>query len=543
MKWVHKLDECELVEQLKKRLTEDPDMMIRGSSAYATTYSKMPQTVLVGQAVKFDVNQILYNIDHTVGDDMLFIREAGLYIFNFIIESAQACQFTAFVNGVATDTTTVGKNSGAGILVMGNILFLKNGDNLSFRNWASSIGSITSNNSPGGTVSGTNASVMLYRIAPTLARIECNDKNKNNEEETKQIYCNKKIKKLFKCVLDKMLCDKGVMLEGVDARGAFYKTKPDIVPLEAPITFEFNNNVECLAHIAGNPNIVIQKSGVYRVEFSVSILKSGQFGLFVNGVAVDGTITGIFQGASEVVQKYILNLNKNDQITLVNHSSIVGDVQLATNSGGITSPITGLNTSLVLTRIAPLACDIEKCNERDDKDCFYSRKNCKWNLLYNLYKHYLLIHRKLMPAGIDTLISAVHKNQQNIKLNAPFLMDTNLVNLNIRHKTGTGDFIIRKNGYYMYSFELNTQEPTQISVFINGCVVVATSIGTDSGASQTVANNILKLCKGDCVQIRNAYSSGSSDNSVNLDVNPGGNEVANNVSVAFTKIAPLCNRK
>ncbi|ATZ80198.1 hypothetical protein BMW23_0139 [Bodo saltans virus] len=540
LKCIRKLDECELTEQLKRRLIEDPDMMVEGSKAYAAMYSKVPQSVVIGQAVTFDNHQIVYNIDHTPGDSEVYVRKTGLYAFNFVIESAQAIQFTAYVNGVNMNITTVGKGSGAGILNMRGVLDLKNGDSLTFRNWQSAIGSITSNENPGGVASGTNVSLILYYIAPSLAKIECNEDNRENEKETDLIFCDRRLKKLFECVLNKMMCDKGLMLAGVDAMGVFYKKQADTVALEAPITFEYDANVSCLTHAPGSSTIVVKKSGVYRMDFTVSLTKSGQFALFVNNVPVDGTITGIFQGASEIVVRYILSLNANDQLTLVNHTSLIGTVQLAHNPGGITTATyDGINVSLILDRIAPNKCDMQYCEPKPN--CFYSRKNCKWNLIYELYKHYVLINRKLMPAGADALIETQHRSAANFKLNAPLILPVNTLDFKLKHKTGTGDFIICKDGFYKYTAEFETQEPTQLTIFVNGVANLATTFGSDSGASQGAANNILKLCKGDCVQVRNAWSVGSSvDNSIDLDVNPGGNYVANNLSVSFKRIAPPC---
>jgi hypothetical protein len=476
-------------------------------------------------------------VDHTPGDSEVYVRKTGLYVFNFVIESAQAIQFTVYVNGIYRDITTVGKASGAGILNMRGMLDLKNGDSLTFRNWQSAIGSITSNENPGGVANGTNVSLMLYYVAPSLSKIECNEDNRENNKETDLIFCNRKLKKLFECVLDKMMCDKGLMLAGADAHGVFYKTQADLVPIETPLTFEFNSNVTCFTHAPGSATIIVKKSGVYRTEYTISLTKSGQFGLFVNGVAVDGTVTGIFQGASEIVVRYILSLNAGDQITLVNHASIVGNVQLANNPGGITTATyLSVNASLIFTRIAPNKCDLQRCEPKPN--CFYSKKNCKWNLIYELYKHYLLINCKLMPAGTDAFIETAHRAAANFKLNTPILLPINVFDVKLKHVTGSGDFIIRKDGLYKYSAEFETQEPTQLTIFVNGIANTTTVFGTDSGASQGVINNILKLCKGDCVQIRNAWSVGSSDNSINLDVNPGGTYAANNISVSFTRIAP-----
>jgi VCBS repeat-containing protein len=143
-----------------------------------------------------------------------------------------------------------------------------------------------------------------------------------------------------------------------------------------------------------------------------------------------------------------------------------------------------------------------------------------------------------MPAGTDAFIETAHRAAANFKLNTPILLPINVFDVKLKHVTGSGDFIIRKDGLYKYSAEFETQEPTQLTIFVNGIANTTTVFGTDSGASQGVINNILKLCKGDCVQIRNAWSVGSSDNSINLDVNPGGTYAANNISVSFTRIAP-----
>ena len=70
----------------------------------------------------------------------MFIR---IYVFVFIVNTSQACQFTLFVNGVPNQTTTAGINKGANILQLRQQLELKAGDVISVKNHISSAGTIT----------------------------------------------------------------------------------------------------------------------------------------------------------------------------------------------------------------------------------------------------------------------------------------------------------------------------------------------------------------------------------------------------------------
>ena len=65
----------------------------------------------------------------------------------------------------------------------------------------------------------------------------------------------------------------------------------------------------------------MMQSGTYMVTFSVSGTEPNQFALFVNRDVVSGSIYGSGAGTQPNVGQVIVELNKDDVLTLVNYSS------------------------------------------------------------------------------------------------------------------------------------------------------------------------------------------------------------------------------
>ena len=121
-----------------------------------------------------NLDQLNHNIDYPVVGSPYFVREDGIYILFFVINSDQAIQFAFFVNGISQDLTRYGNNSGAGQLVLRAMLPLKKDDVVVMRNSESSTSLVTSNLFVGGLQSGNDATFLIMKIAP-LHPPKCGD--------------------------------------------------------------------------------------------------------------------------------------------------------------------------------------------------------------------------------------------------------------------------------------------------------------------------------------------------------------------------------
>jgi len=127
---------------------------------------------------------------------------------------------------------------------------------------------------------------------------------------------------------------------GLAQYGYIYNTAPQVVAIETDVVFDGNGVISSgLTHIPGTTSIEIATAGTYKVSFSVSALESNQFGLFLNGVLVPGSISGSGAGTQQNNGEAIIIAAAGDVLTLRNHSSVLA-VTLQPFAGG-----TQLNTN------------------------------------------------------------------------------------------------------------------------------------------------------------------------------------------------------
>ena len=80
---------------------------------------------------------------------------------------------------------------------------------------------------------------------------------------------------------------------GASQYAYIYNVSAANVLVEADVTFDSNGVLTSgFTHTAGTAPITVVSTGVYEVTFSVSGTEASQFGLFVNGTLVPGTIYG-----------------------------------------------------------------------------------------------------------------------------------------------------------------------------------------------------------------------------------------------------------
>lgn len=142
-------------------------------------------------------------------------------------------------------------------------------------------------------------------------------------------------------------------IPGVSVYAFYYNLVAYSVPLNTDVHFDNNGpfSPTGFLHVpaadpTGAPIIVLQ-SGTYWVTFSVSGAEPSQFGLFLNGVSVPGTVYGSGAGAQQNTGQAILAIAAGDSLTLRNFLSPAA-VGLASQVGGT---IANTNASIYIIKL------------------------------------------------------------------------------------------------------------------------------------------------------------------------------------------------
>lgn len=494
----------EVYKYYKYRLLNDNSLMVGGSNAYISSYNNIQTQITQGNPVILNNDYLKYNIEHKNINAPFCVRESGIYIIFFIATTDEASQFTIFINGEEQILTTTGNNAGSGQTVFRSMIQLNENDTVLMRNWRSAAPSINLPLHVGGLLDGNNLTFLLIKIAALP-----NNEYKHISETWNASCLSRRKHYLFKKILEKMLCDKELMLKGFNVHGVFYNQNSQVVLTEAPIIFDSNNSVSGLSWSLSTPDQVkILEDGVYKLFFMANTNVSAQFSIFINGISIDSIIQGSNKGAGQISIRGIIELKKNDIIQVVNHTSPNSQIVISQNAGGI-FPV--LSVCLTIFKIAPLCKPIiNDCKLNDyHKKCFEK------------FKCFLLSNKCLQLAGSPAYINVATTHKQLIDINSPIDWEVTSLKEHIYHKQSTTDFIINKDGIYDIFADLIASEPTQITLFINGIPDMKTTVGRDSGGNRTLMRQFIKLCKGDIITIRNYESTMGT---LNTTLNSGGLE-------------------
>jgi hypothetical protein len=476
----------EVYNYYKFRLLNDESLMVAGSDAYIYSYNNIEQTIPKSYPVNYSNNGYNYNIEHVSFNAPFAVRESGIYIVFYIAHVEQSAQFSLFVNGQLEANSTNGNNAGAGQLVLRSMLRLNKDDTVMVRNYLSSSSSLLAAQNAGGLQPGNNMTFLLAKISP-LPNYEY-DKIAHTWDHS---CLSRKKLHLYKKLLEKMLCDKELMLKGFNVHGTFFSQNSQTILTENNVVWDKYLNVAGLNWYASNPDqIQILEDGVYKVFFVANTNTAGQFTICVNDVPYDPSTQGSDKGAGQITTRTILELRKGDYITVKNHTSTNGQLVTSANAGGFQQSMSVLCT---VFKIAPLCKPMmPQCKLND------YHKKC-----YEKFRNFLLSNKCLQITGSPAYLSTVSTHAQYIPVNQAFSFEVNALQKDICHTQATTEIIIEKDGIYDIFADVITQQSCQITLFVNGTPDLNTVSGRDSGASRTIMRQFIKLCKGDCVTVRN----------------------------------------
>jgi len=492
--------------------------MVGGSSAYLIANNDVDTIIPTGYPVEINDKNLAYNIDYKYVGAPFVVRESGVYVFFFICSTEQACQFTIFVNGIAQDLTTTGNNAGASQIIMRNMLVLKEDDVVIVRNYESASNALQLYTYAGGSQVGNNSTFLTMKIAP----LPCEDNKKALCKWNKDCLSRRK-RYLFKKLLEKMLLDPDLMLKGFNVHGTFYNTNSQVIPTEQDAVYDQNSNVNGLGWSSSNPSqVTILEDGVYKLFFNITTNTAAQFAFTVNGVPIESTTQGTNKGAGQLTSRTLLELKKDDVVTVRNHTSANSNIITSANAGGV---YPSMSVILTVFKIAPLVKTIMP-------PCQLNKNHSK---CFEQFKCYLLLNKHLQLEGSDAYISSCAGNHQIILPSGTFDYSINIVKEGVYHKQGESEIIVKKDGIYDVFADINTNEPSQITLFVNGTPEMSTVSGRDSGGNRCIMRQFVKLNKGDVVTLRN-YESHSV--SLSTSVNSGGHRIGHPVLFMMFLLSP-----
>ena len=490
----------ELYDYFKYKLLTDETIMPAGSSAYVNAYSTESKTVPISYPVTLEDLHAVQNIDHLYPSSPFYVRESGVYTLFFVSTDNQSSQFTVFVNGVVEPLTTIGTNSGAGQLVSRHMLILKKDDNVVIRNYLSAVGAVTQSTLIGGLAEVSDTTFLLMKIAPHPEAVKC-------AQDECDFKLSKKEKCTYKKLLGDMLADKDLMLKGFNIHGSFFKIGAQAVDVEGPVAFDTSLNVTGLELLPTN-DVRVSEDGIYKVYFTISTSTACQFAFFVNGAPVHSTTMGTNKGAGQMTIRALIEMKKDDVLSVRNHTS-AAPIVITPQSGG---RVPSIDAIMTIFKAAPLTEPLI------DHARWCNMNNKCWS--YKAFRQFLLSKKYLQIDGAQAYFSVTTATPQSIIVGESFDFATNqVVPYRSQHTQGTTTICIERDGIYNVFADVITNQPSQITIFVNNVPDVTTTFGRDSGGNRCFVRQFMKLRCGDVLTLRNYESALGL---IETATNPGG---------------------
>ncbi len=513
---------CDIYNYFRNRLIEDEQLMIAGSTAYTVSTNNQSDVLSNNHAIKLNNNVFMLNIDKFNDASPFYVRESGIYVFFLCVNTDSAAQFTFFVNGVVSPTTAIGTNSGAGQLISRHMLALNKNDGVVVRNYISSSSSVHMLTGMGGLQVANSAVIIGFKIAPLhQATVK-----QENECKFMESLTHKK-KKLFRKLTEKVLCDNTLMPKGFNVHGTFYNKQTQNVSTESDVEFNENSVVEGLSWDPINPTQVkILEDGVYKLFFLCTTNTAGQFSISVNGSPLEYSTQGINRGAGQPTLRTIASLKQGDIVTVKNHTSANGTIVISEYPGGKYKSISSILTvfklaPLEMAQPVPVDCKLVKHYE-----CYYP-----------YFRDYLLYHHFLQIAGSKSYVSASTSIPQEVLVGDSVHWANKLLSYNTNFIQGENVITINQDGIYDIFSDIITNEPSQLTLFINNVPDYNSTFGRDSGASRCLIRQFVPLKAGDQISIRNWESHSGT---INTAENAGGEYPGQNSMLLVFMLSPLC---
>ena len=128
-----------------------------------------------------------------------------------------------------------------------------------------------------------------------------------------------------------------------------YNVGAQVVASEADIKFDSNGLMTAgFTHGPGIAGVNVVNAGIYRLTFIVLGVEPSQMAVFLNGAAIEGSISGSGAGTQPNTGQVIASIASGDVITLRNHTSAAAVTLPQPFAGGTR---TNTNATIVIERI------------------------------------------------------------------------------------------------------------------------------------------------------------------------------------------------
>jgi hypothetical protein len=141
-------------------------------------------------------------------------------------------------------------------------------------------------------------------------------------------------------------------------------------------------------------------------------------------------------------------------------------------------------------------------------------------------------------AGSAAYINIANTTSQTVAQQQPFYLSNELLKHEMRFNQGSYELKVEQSGVYDLFATIATNEPLQLTVYVNGVPVSSTNFGRDSGASRCYVRQFIALKRGDCVSVHNFLTASATVTTVSSG---NGAYVSNNLGFALFKMNPNCD--
>ena len=136
---------------------------------------------------------------------------------------------------------------------------------------------------------------------------------------------------------------------GLASYAYIYNLAAQTVAINADVSFDSNGVIAGgITHAPGSADIVLAGAGDYKLTYSTAGTEPSQFGLFVNGAEVAGSIYASGAGTQQNVGQVIITVPAGAVVSVRNHSSAAA-VGLATPIGGTEASV---NASVTIEKLS-----------------------------------------------------------------------------------------------------------------------------------------------------------------------------------------------
>ena len=127
-----------------------------------------------------------------------------------------------------------------------------------------------------------------------------------------------------------------------------FNTDPQVVAVDGDVSFSNNGLGGAVTHPLSSPVMIMNTSGTFEIDFSVTAIEPNQFGIYVNSLPIASSVYGSGAGTQQNDGTTIVSLSVGDVVALRNPSTSSA-ITLQTLAGGTE---TNVNAAITFRRLS-----------------------------------------------------------------------------------------------------------------------------------------------------------------------------------------------